>query len=667
MTGYDVAILSDLRYPGGNSASIVAEVQAQAAAGLSTVLVHVPSPHLKHDRPFHAGITACLRDGLADLACDGDEVRAELLVIRQPRIFTADLATVPVVRAPRTVLVLNQPPGDGEDPERYYVVADIRRRVERYFGRDVVWAPISAQVRGQIGRVAPDLPLRGADWHEIIDVDRWWHERARPAGEVPVIGRHGRPDPVKWPVDPAEIRAAYPVSGDFRVRIMGGAEIAVERLGEQPSTWDVVPFGAEEPGDFLRTLDFFVYFHDPHLVEAFGRTILEAMAAGVPVVVGEHFRDTFGDAALYTDPAGVQDLVTGLYADRARYRAVVRHARDFVARRYGAASHVARLGVRPSRPVPAPRAEVRPAARPAARPPRVLLLGDRPDRLLAIARRLPARLAPVLVLGTPELPDADLLVEHLPAPEIRAARREGFRRDRLRHLIDLHAARTVVLDGLPHDGLLAATADHPGVAWLWLRPAMWRRGDGLRWRGRAAAFDGVLQPGEFAANGDEGWTATESVATVPPITHLDRDELRPPPPRDGEPVVLLRGVAAAPPGFRAVELDRSSLRAADLAVSTADYTSFHELLSAGVPTVFVPDPDAADDQLARARFAAAAGAALHVEPGGDLDEVLARAARPEVRAALARRCAEVAFSNGAAAAADWIASFCPAPVEVTTA
>ena len=38
MAGYDVAILSDLRYPGRHSASIVAEVRAQAAAGVSTVL-----------------------------------------------------------------------------------------------------------------------------------------------------------------------------------------------------------------------------------------------------------------------------------------------------------------------------------------------------------------------------------------------------------------------------------------------------------------------------------------------------------------------------------------------------------------------------------------------------------------------------------------------------
>jgi hypothetical protein len=305
-------------------------------------------------------------------------------------------------------------------------------------------------------------------------------------------------------------------------------------------------------------------------------------------------------------------------------------------------------------------------ARAAVRVPRVLLVGDRPERLLAIARRLPGRLRPVLVTGSPSLPAADLLVEHLPESAVTSSRRAGFLRDRLRHLVDLHAARTVVVDGPPQDGILAATADHPEVAWLWIRAAMWRRGDGLPWRGRAAAFDGVLEPGEFAAPADEGWTVTEDATRVPPITLHDRAELLPPPAPDGGPTLLLRGVPAAVPGFRVVEPDAVALRGVDLAVSTADYTSFHELLSAGVPTVFVPDLRAADDELARARFAAAAGVALHAERISELDDVLARAARPEVRAALAKRCAEVAFDNGAGAAADWIASHSAVPVEVAS-
>jgi hypothetical protein len=293
---------------------------------------------------------------------------------------------------------------------------------------------------------------------------------------------------------------------------------------------------------------------------------------------------------------------------------------------------------------------------------RVLLIGDVTDRLLAVAARLPAASDPVLLTGSPVLPDAPLLVEHL--PEMDRPPRATLLRDRLRHLIELHDIGTVVLDGTPEDGLLAATGDHPDVYWRWLRPAMWRRGQGLRWRGRSAAFDAVLEPGEFAAPGDEGWTVydRDGVTTVPPITTHDRaDLLGRGEARAGlglseqEPAVVFRGISAEVPGFTPIEPDARALRAADLAVATAGYTAYHELLAAGVPTVFVPDPGAGpDDQLARARFTAAAGAALCAERPADLDDRLALAVRPEVRAALAARCADVAFENGAAAAAAWI-------------
>jgi glycosyltransferase involved in cell wall biosynthesis len=663
MTSYDVAILSDLRYPGGNSASIVAEVRAQAAAGLTTVLIHVPSPHLKHARPFQAEIVACLRDGLADLA--DDHVDASVLLIRQPRIFTEDLAQVPSIAAGHTIVVLNQPPGDETDDERYYVFADVRKRVEGYFGPDVVWAPISSQVRENVLRVAPDTTLPDTDWHEIIDVADWAVERHRTPGAPPVIGRHGRPDPVKWPRDPGELLQAYPDTSELKVRFLGGGEIGVRRLGRRPSSWDVVEFGAESPQDFLGSLDFFVYFHDPDWVEAFGRTILEAMASGVPVIVGPHFRTIFGEAALYTDPAGVRDLVRCLHADRPAYEALVARARAFVAARYGSASHVARLA---SLGVVARRRPQPPVAMPTTRQARrVLFVGDDVDRFRAIAAHLPPELEPVVVAGSARLPEAHeagLLTEYLPSAAdlgVPAARWTAFVRDRLRHLVGLYGPRAVLVGGLPYDGIMAALDDTPATRWLWLRPAMWKRGTGSGWAARGPSFHGILEPGEFAAGGDEGWTTTSrsGVATVAPITNLP-SRLRRTRSRDTHTILCRGDVSASLPGFRPT----SDMGEATLAVARADYASFHELIGAQVPTVFVPSPEAQDDELARARFADAAGVSLCATDDDELSSALDRLADPQVRASLRRRCAELAFGNGAADAALWLAAHCRGRSEV---
>ncbi|SNY14252.1 glycosyltransferase [Paractinoplanes atraurantiacus] len=586
---YDVAILSDLRCPGGTSASIVAEVRAQAAAGLRTVLIHLPSPHLRHGRPFQSRIVACLRDGLAELAHDdGAEIEAKVLLIRQPLIFTRDLPAPPKVRAGHTIVVLDQAPSD-----------DVYERVERYYGKDVVWAPISARVRDSAGARAA---LTGTDWHEIIDVAEWRTERRR--GAAPVVGRDG-------------------------------------------------PHDGESAREFLATLDFFVCFPDAEVAEP-GRMVLEAMASGVPVIMAPRFRSVFGEAALYTDPSGVRDLVHRLHADRPAYDALVRRARAFVTEQFGRASHLARLaslGVMPGPPQPI-RAAVS-LARPARR---VLFVADDIAKFRAIARRLPSGLEAVVVAGSAGLPAAHaagLLTEYLPtAAELGVSdpRWTGFARDRLRHLIELYAPRAVLVGGVPHDGIAAAVAENTGPRWLWLRPAMWKRGTGGEWAARGALFAGILEPGEFAAAGDEGWTTTAraAVTTVDPIVDLPSRPRR----RTREQTLLCRGVEASLPGFRTVQ---AGLGEVALAVSRADYTSFHELLGAAVPTVFVPDPEAGDDELARARFAAAAGVAICATTDDEAAEALERLAVREAREALSRRCAGISLGDGAGDAAAWVA------------
>ncbi|GIF02940.1 antifreeze protein, type I [Actinoplanes siamensis] len=712
MTVHDVAILSDFRYPGGNSAAIAAEVRAQAGAGLRTALVHVPSPHNRDGLPFSPRIAELIRDGLAELATPDGVTHARLLVIRQPRIFTEDLAVVPRVRAGHTVMVLNQAPGDAGNPTRYYDFDEVRDRVEVYFGPAVEWAPISPQIRGRLPGLAAD------DWHEIIDVAQW-QAGDRTRGEVPVIGRHGRADPVKWPRTADDLLQAYPDRPDLRVRVLGGGEIAIRLLGRRPANWDVVPFGAEQPADFLRTIDFFVYFHDPDLVEAFGRTILEAMAAGVPAIIGEHFRPIFGDAALYTTPAGVEPLVRDLWADPERYRRVAGRARDFVAGRYGVASHLARLAERGAGARPAAHsapASARHGVSP-ARPRPVLMLSDNGaglghlSRLMAIGRRLPERHPAVIATqsyGASVARREGFLTEYLPSRTVLGMARQrwsGFLRSRLEHLVDLHRPAVVAVDSVPHDGIVAAAAARPDVTWVWVRRPMWRRGTGAEWIAKRAAFDGILEPGEFAADADEGPTVPDraGVHTVQPILLLDRADLAAPGAaraalgldadrpaallqlgagnindiaspvgriaehlrEAGFQVLLAESMIAtepmpAAPGARVVKLYPISryLRGLDLVISASGYNSFHELLAFGVPAVFVPNrATSLDDQVARARFAAAAGAALCVEDpeSGELDRVLAEAVRPEVRERLARRCAEIDLGNGAEAAARWLA------------
>ncbi|HET6481272.1 MAG TPA: glycosyltransferase [Actinoplanes sp.] len=347
-------------------------------------------------------------------------------------------------------------------------------------------------------------------------------------------------------------------------------------------------------------------------------------------------------------------------------------------RRRGHQSHLRRLaslGVRPRLNSPA---RPRPTGPVPTR--RLLMVGDDDAlvRLTAIARRLPPDLAAVIATESSSPPIGDFLTEYLPSRDVlEEARWTALVRDRLAHLIELHRPQVVAVDGVPHEGVVAAVRENESVVWVWIRRAMWKRGVGHEYLVEGKVFDHVLEPGEFAALADDGATATDRASShqVEPITLLDAGDLltiaaaRAELDLDERPAALIRlddPVLAGRTaerleghGFQVVRatVGKELLGAFDLVVSAAGYDSYHELLRFGIPSVFVPARDTTlDDQVGRARHADASGVALYVgDPATDeLELALDAAVRPEVQAALRRRCEELTFANGARAAATWL-------------
>src|SRR5699024_5997803 len=63
----DILLATDLRFPGGNNASVVEEVRAQGRAGYRTALLHLPSPVQRSQRAFAPRIRNLVETGQARL------------------------------------------------------------------------------------------------------------------------------------------------------------------------------------------------------------------------------------------------------------------------------------------------------------------------------------------------------------------------------------------------------------------------------------------------------------------------------------------------------------------------------------------------------------------------------------------------------------------------
>ncbi|MGB1631522.1 MAG: glycosyltransferase [Acidimicrobiales bacterium] len=335
-------IVTDLRFPGGTSSSLIEEVTAATAAGYQVGLLHIASPRIGPSASVDHRVRGLVDDGPAHLVLPGERVSTRLVIVKHPIVFGEPMGGPLGIEADQVVVTVGQVPAD--EHGTYYAPRTVDDNILEALGRRAVWIPVSPAVRSALGDDDADVEVSENTWVEIIDVPTEPSVLREPGDDSRlVIGRHSRPDRLKWPADPEELQAAYPVDGSVRVQVLGGADPVADVLGAVPDTWEVSAFGSVEPNEFLAGLDAFVYFHHPDLTEAFGRTILEALAVGVPAVVPAHFEPIFGEACLYATPHTAIETVRSLCDDPERRRSHVEQARHLAAERFGHAAHVRRL------------------------------------------------------------------------------------------------------------------------------------------------------------------------------------------------------------------------------------------------------------------------------------------------------------------------------------
>jgi hypothetical protein len=561
-------------------------------------------------------------------------------------------------------------------------VAVVRDRLTALLG-EVQWAPIGPLVRKALVDQGVSLNLRSDDWVNILDVDERWIDRAQFRDGRPVIGRHSRDHASKWPAARSDILAAYPADDRVAVKVLGGATSAIQTLGYQPPNWTVYQFGAMPPRRFLREIDFFVYYHHPGWIEAFGRNIIEGMASGCPAVLPPHFEPVFGSSCEYVEAAGVRDRIERLYRDPAQYRARSEGGREHVEQRFGATEHVRRIceligepSARPARP----RARERLARR-------VMLVSLEPTgggsigRLLALAAGAGELVEPV-VLGpwpaTRLAHEAGLICELIPDDEFEAGREEKLAA-RVRATAADHGAEAIILDAHRSSlGMRVATDVASVPLALTGPPSGAAPGSESSMPARLQWDDVALQEQAAALCLPVGGIADEALPAAAARTELGL------PPReplallcfgaDGRTGAVSRLLPAAQAlldqgwwvvvpelvvGGAELRLPAAVIRvrarplwryllAFDIAVASAGYTLTHELVAAGLPSLLVPVRDRSG-QAERAAGARSRGLALGLEQFAEdsFAAAIGKLGDPRTRAGLAAACQAVDLYDGA--------------------
>lgn len=313
----DVCIITNLNLPGGNASSTLEEVRfLQTEMNRSVALIHCPGDLASDGKispRYYDYLDICAR--IDELT----EIRAETLIVRHPVIIGSEMlaASLDKIQCNAVHLVVNNSCFriDGAPAYDTGALVHASLRLARQC-RKLELCPIGPLIRAELQTILREhaalTPLSQTDWNPTFNLKDYHAVPKRRFGDPVKIGRHGRDGREKWLENRDDLTLVYPSDPHFEIFILGGARNAEKILGRLESNWKVIGFGGMEPARYLQALDVFVYFPNNNLTEAFGRSVVEAMIAGVPCVLPRSFEQTFGELAIYADPKDVRGVIESM-------------------------------------------------------------------------------------------------------------------------------------------------------------------------------------------------------------------------------------------------------------------------------------------------------------------------------------------------------------------
>ncbi|NWO07581.1 MAG: glycosyltransferase family 2 protein, partial [Alteromonadaceae bacterium] len=147
---------------------------------------------------------------------------------------------------------------------------------------------------------------------------------------LPIIGRHSRNTNTPWPENLEEIRLAYVQPDLSRTRIYEDISHLSQTAQELLTSGAEIVSAEHVPlTDYLDSLDFWVVQFSGRKLRTIPSGVYDALCRGLVVILPPQFEPIFGDAALYSEPKQIPNLVKRVWGTRILYGEQSKRATKF--------------------------------------------------------------------------------------------------------------------------------------------------------------------------------------------------------------------------------------------------------------------------------------------------------------------------------------------------
>lgn len=328
----DVCFVADWRANGEVERAAIDEIEAALESGARVGVLHLDSPFSVaiSPRALNPVIQSWINDGVIAQLMPDEAITVRAMFVRDPAVFDYARSTEMALQVQRLLFIAGDRPHDRTDAWRTYDPGRVGAAAQRLVGQAGTWVLTEVGDAEEFRRRFAVDCLDVA--YPLVMSERYFTRRRRQTpGHGLVVGRGNGQFMSDWP-EAEQLRATYLSDPAFDVRILGESTGGQALLGLRkiPSSWITFRNTEHNPIYFWRSVHLALQFDQRSQGASHDRAIMEALAAGTPVLCSRRYERIFGGAVLGTDAVDAVEASQELMGDPVRMDAMAERGIKYV-------------------------------------------------------------------------------------------------------------------------------------------------------------------------------------------------------------------------------------------------------------------------------------------------------------------------------------------------